>query len=145
MLYTEHVVTERFEKLAEALAERDADVSAGLGDARAAAEQLREVAQAAVEAFCRAARARGAAHLAHIDVSGVEPDEKHVDCVQFAVRRGRWEALCVAKASGKVTLVGPFKRGKTEKPCRDMPLRGDGTEHALAALLERLIEQASER
>jgi hypothetical protein len=145
MLYTARVKIERFEKLAETLARRDEELGAGLEEAREAAERLRGLADAAVEGFRRAARARGAPHLAHLEVGGVEPDEKHVDCVQFGVRRGRWEALCVAKASGKVTLVGPFKRGKTEKPCLDVPLHGAQTESALDDLLLRLIEQASER
>ncbi len=78
-------------------------------------------------------------------MSGVEPDEKHVDCLQFRIARGRWEALCVVKAKGSVTLVGPFKRGKTEKPCSDQPLRGAAVESALEELVTRLIRVASER
>ncbi len=98
-----------------------------------------------VEAFKRAAHDSDAAYLANLEVGSVEPDEKHIDCIQFRVARGRCEIVCVGKAKGSVTLVGPFRRGKPEKPCADYPLRGPEVEQALEDLLVRLIQVASER
>jgi hypothetical protein len=137
--------TERFQKLAEALAARDSDLAPRLAQAREAAERLNHVAQVAVGAFRDAALERGAEHLTRVEVGPVEPDEKHVDCLQFRVARGRWESLCVVKAEGRVTLVGPFKRGKPEKPCSDQAPRGEAVEGALEDLIVRLITSASER
>ena len=135
----------RFQKLADELAGRDADLEPDLERARARAHLLREHAERAVEVFRSAARASGAEHLTHIEVSPVEPDEKHVDCVQFRVFRGRWEIVSVANAEGVVTLVGPFRRGKAEKPCADYPLDDARLEVALEDLLADLIGKASAR
>jgi hypothetical protein len=139
------VTTDRFALLARELALRDRDLAAGLEAAGRAAANLRERAERALEAFRDAARGAGAAHLADVQVGPVEPDEKHVDCVQFRVWRGRWEMVCVAKASEKITLVGPFARGKPEKPCADFPLDGSAVEAGLADRLLELLRVASER
>jgi len=145
MLYTRSMGTQRLEKLARELGARDPGLEATLADVRQAVEQLRGLVDTLAGAFKRTAREAGAAHLANLEVGPVEPDEKHIDCIQFRVARGRWEIVCVAKAKGNVTLVGPFRRGKPEKPCADHPLRGTETEQALEDLLVRLIEAASER
>lgn len=136
---------QRFEKLAGELAARDRGLEEGLRAAREAAERLREAASAAVSAFREAARAQAADHLADIAVGGVEPDAKHVDCVQLRIWRGRWELVCVAKAAGKVTVVGPFQRGKDERPCLDFPLEGDAAERGLEERLLELIRRACGR
>ncbi len=135
--------SEHFVELARELAQRGRAVAASLSEARSSAERLRALAERAVSAFRDAARAEGAEHLCHIAVSPVEPDHKHVDCVQFGVARGRWEILCVAKASGRITLVGPFKRGHAEKPCDDFPLRRPELERGLQERLIDLIRRAS--
>jgi hypothetical protein len=136
---------ERFMELAEELAQRDRALAGRLAEAREGAVRLREVAADALDAFRRTAHARGAQHLADVDVSPVEPDEKHVDCVQICIRRGRWEALIVTRAGPKVTLVGPFRRGKPEQPCNDFELAGERVEQAVEDLVEALIRRASER
>ncbi len=147
MLYTARVTGERFEKLAGELAERDRDLPARLRDATAAAEELRAHAVACIEAFRARARAHGAQHLTDIAVGAVGTDRKHVDCASFTVARGRWESVCVAKPEPKavVTLVGPFRAGKPEQPCRDVPLRGEETLLGLEDLLLALLEQGSAR
>jgi hypothetical protein len=132
-------------ELAEELAERDRALAGRLEEAREAAVRLRETAANAVDAFRRTAHARGAQHLADVDVSPVEPDDKHVDCVQICIRRGRWEARVIARADAKVTLVGPFARGKPEQPCRDFELAGERVEQGVEDLVEALLRQASER
>jgi hypothetical protein len=139
------MATRRLEELAERLAERDRDLAEPLERAWSCTRDLREKASAAAEVFRRAARERGAEHLANLEVGAVEPDEKHVDCVQFRISRGRFEALCVGKPAGKVTLVGPYRRGRPEKPCVDFPLEGAEVERGLEDLVVKLIEEASER
>jgi len=136
---------ERFEKLAHELAERDRELPARLRDATRAAGALREQALEAVEAFRLMASALGAEHLTHLCVTPVEADEKHVDCVSFRVERGRSVLLCVAIAGdpGKFRFVGPFRRGKVEGPCADLPLRGADLEQALEDAVVALIREAS--
>ncbi len=131
--------------LARELAERDRDLPGSLAEARAAGERLRARAVQAVEAFRDEACERGVEHLAHIEVGAVEPDEKHVDAVQLRVRRGRWEIVCVAKASGQITLVGPYRRYKAETPCRDVPFDGPELETGFDELLLKLLREASAR
>jgi hypothetical protein len=137
--------TARFEQLAAALADRDRDVSGSLEDVRRSLEALRERALASIEAFVRVACEHGSSHLTDIDVGPVEADEKHVDCVQFKVARGRWEITCVGKARGTITLVGPYCRGKPEKPCAHFPLPGAEADAALEDLLLDLLREASTR
>jgi len=137
---------EKFEALAEDLARQHGDLPLWLAAARTGAEELREQAQRCVEAFRRRAQALGAAQLGSVSVSPVAADEKHVDCVQFGVERGRSLLLCVAIANaqgGKIRLVGPFKRGKAEGPCGDFPLRGPEVEAALEQRMLDLLRQAS--
>ncbi len=136
---------ECFEALARELAARDRDLPEKLAAASAQAERLRETAEACIAAFRRAAREQGAGYLAGIEVGPVEPDEKHVDCLQFRIKRGCWALVCVAKAKGRVTIVGPFKTGKPEEPCADHPLGSAESEAALEDLLLALIRVASER
>ncbi|MEX2204803.1 MAG: hypothetical protein WEF50_01085 [Myxococcota bacterium] len=135
----------RFRKLADELASRDPGLTVRLRDVRDAARELREVAFEAVEVYRERAAQIGAPYLGHLEVSAVEPDEKHVDCVQFRVTRGRTELLCIAIAREpvKVRLVGPFKRGKQEGPCADAPLRGPEVVKALEDRIEQLVREAS--
>ena len=132
-------------ELAERLSARDRDLGPGLARAQVAAERLRVHASAAIGRFRSAVQRSGAEHLAHIEIGPVEPDDKHVDCLQCRVRRGRHEAVLVIKASGKVTLVGPFRSGKTEKPCTDFSPEGPEVEAGVVDLLTRLLEQACDR
>jgi hypothetical protein len=137
--------TLRFRKLADELAGSDPGLTARLRDVRDAARELRESAFEAIEAFRERAAEIGAPYLGNLEVSPVEPDEKHVDCVRFRVARGRTELLCIAIAQGpgKVRLVGPFKRGKQEGPCEDAPLRGPEVVKALEDRIEQLVREAA--
>ena len=145
MKYTARMDTQRFRSLADELAARDSGLAGRLRDVRDAARVLRELAFEAVEAFRERAAEIGAPYLGHLEVSPVEPDEKHVSCVQFRVSRGRLELLCIAIAdgAGKVRLVGPFKRGKEEGPCAEAPLRGAEVEKALEDRIEQLVREAA--
>ncbi len=144
MKYTAAMDTLRFRKLADELASRDPGLTVRLRDVRDAARDLREQAFEAIEAFRERAAEIGAPYLGNLEVSSVEPDEKHVDCVQFRIARGRIELLCIAIAegAGKVRLVGPFKRGKQEGPCADLPLRGPEVVKALEDCIEQLVREA---
>ena len=137
--------TARFEQLAATLADRDRDVSKSLGSVRTELEALRRRALGAVQAFVRVASERGGTHLTDIAVGPVESDEKHVDCLQFKVWRGRWELTCVGKARGVLTLVGPYRRGKPEKPCAEFMLPGAEADAALEDRLLALLREASAR
>ena len=145
MKYTAAMDTLRFRKLADELGSRDPGLSLRLRDVREAARELRELAFEAVETFRERAAEIGAPYLGNLEVSPVEPDEKHVDCVRFRVTRGRIELLCIAIAQGhgKVRLVGPFKRGKEEGPCADAPLRGPEVVKALEDRIEQLVREAA--
>jgi len=144
MKYTPMMDTLRFRKLAEELAGRDPGLAVRLRDVRDAARPLRELAFAAIETFRERAAELGAPYLGNLEVSAVEPDEKHHDSIQFRVARGRIELLCIAIAegAGKIRLVGPFKRGKQEGPCADAPLRGPEVEKALEDRIEQLLREA---
>jgi hypothetical protein len=135
----------RFEQLAAALADRDRDVSTSLGSVRPALEALRSCALDAIQAFVRSAREHGGAHLTDVGVGPVEPDEKHVDCLQFQVMRGRWKLTCVGKTRGVVTVVGPFRHGEPEKPCAEFPLPSAEAEAGLEDRLLALLREASAR
>jgi hypothetical protein len=137
--------TARFEQLAATLADRDRDVSKSLGSVRPALEALRGRAALGIAAFVRVAEKSGAAHLTDVAVGPVESDEKHVDCLQFRVARGRWELTCVGKARGVVTLVGPYRRGAPEKPCAEFALPGSEADAALEDRLLELLREASAR
>jgi len=134
-----------FSELAVELAQRDRDLARELDSVREPGEALRLRAVGGVEAFREAARKNGAEHLCDVAVGPLEADEKHVDCLQFRVARGRFEGVCVVKSRGDVTLVGPYKRGKLERPCRDYPIRGPEVDAGLDGWLLELLREASAR
>lgn len=104
---------------------------------------LHERVSAALDAFHAAASSAGAPHL-RLEVGGPRLDEKHVRAHEFEIRRGRHVGLVVVKAKGEVTLVGPFRSGKPEGPCRSLPMDDEaGLELALAEFLERFVAEAT--
>ncbi len=145
MKYTAPMDNQRFAKLADELAERDPALALRLREAREAARELRDSAYGAVEAFRQRASEIGAPYLGNIEVSRVEPDEKHIDAVQFRIARGRFELLCIAiaRGDGKMRIVGPFKRGKEEGPCAEAKLRGAEVESLLEERLAALVREAT--
>jgi len=63
---------------------------------------------------------------------------------EFELARGRHRAIVTVKSRGEVTLVGPFRAGKTEGPCRSFPLApSDEFEEALATFLVAFVEDAT--
>lgn len=137
------MTTRRIEQLAEALARRDRDLGPRIARVAEELGALQARAEQSVAAFRHTVARRGAGHLAHVQVDAIVPDEKHVDCMQFKVRRGRWEIACVGRPRGTLLLVGPYRTGKPERPCQEHPLPSDGAEAALDDLLLQLLCEAS--
>ena len=134
---------DRMEELGRTLGAREAGHTPAIGVARAKAESLRESVCDAFGRFHAAAEKAGSPHL-QIDVGPVQLDEKHVRSIEFDVTRGRYRTVITVKSRGEVTLVGPFRRGGTEGPCRTFPIDADAEiEAALGDVLERFLEEAT--
>lgn len=57
--------------------------------------------------------------------------------------RARHRAVVTVKSKGEVTLVGPFRAGKNEGPCRSFPFAEEAElDAALGDFLERFLEEA---
>ena len=133
----------RLEAVGRSLGQREATHREALGRAHARAAKLRAEVAEALERFHAAVAASGAPHL-RIELSESRLDDKHVRAVEFELSRGRHRALVIAKAKGEVTLVGPFKSGKTEGPCLSFPFDAEvELGNALAEFLERFAEEAA--
>ncbi|MDX1648477.1 MAG: hypothetical protein R3263_01360, partial [Myxococcota bacterium] len=64
--------------------------------------------------------------------------------VEFALSRGRMRAIVTLKSRGEVTLVGPFKAGGKEGPCRSFPFdAGEELDAALGGFLEAFLREAA--
>jgi hypothetical protein len=127
----------------ETLGAREASHRQALEEARACVESLHRVVADALGGFHEAAAAAGAPHL-RIELSEPRLDEKHVRAVEFEVRRGRHAGIVTVKSRGEVTLVGPFRSGKAEGPCRTFPCDAHAEiRDALGEFLERFLEEAA--
>ena len=125
------------------LGAREAAHRSAVEDAQKRCEVLRALVADAVEAFHAAAAAAGAPHL-RIEVTPVRLDDKHVRAIAFEVRRGRHAGVVTVKSRGEVTLVGPFRSGKTEGPCRTFPWDArDDIDQSLGDFLLRFLEEAA--
>ena len=134
---------ERLEELGRELGAREASHAEGLAEARSRAEALRGDVADALERFHAAVDKAGAPQLA-LTVSAVRVDDKHLRAYEFELSRGRHRAIVAVKSRGEVTLVGPFRTGKTEGPCRSFPLSpSDEFDEALASFLVSFVEDAA--
>jgi hypothetical protein len=132
----------RLTELGRNLATREAEHGAALEAARKCAETLHGKVSAAIDAFHGAVHGQ-VPHLV-IEQSGLRVDDKHLRAVEFEVARGRHRAIVVVKSRGEVTLVGPFRAGKTEEPCRSFPIGAEvEVEGALGDFLASFIEEAA--
>jgi hypothetical protein len=133
----------RLEALGRELGQREAEHGDSLERARSFAEKLRGQVADALERFHAAAADAGAPHL-RVDLSPVRIDDKHLRAIEFDLVRGRHKAVIVAKARGDVTLVGPFRVGKNEGPCKSFPMESEAElEQALGDFLGRFVEEAA--
>ena len=134
---------QRMRKLGTDLGERELQHAGALETTHKTAEHLRGVVAAALEAFHAAAAAAGAPHV-RVALGEPRLDDKHIRAVEFDLLRGRHRAIVTVKSRGDVTLVGPFRVGKTEGPCRSFPVESmDEIEAALGDFLESFIEEGS--
>ncbi len=133
----------RLAEVGRRLAGREAREADALADARARAACLRDLVASGVAGFNEATAAAGAPQLT-VAVSDPRTDDKYVRSVQFDLSRGRHRAIVTVKSKGEVTLVGPFRSGKTEGPCLSFPFGAEADlEKALGEFLERFLEEAS--
>lgn len=134
---------ERMAAAGRAIGARESQHSAALDVARRDCAVWHERVRAAIDAFHAEASASGAPHL-RLEVGEPRLDEKHVRAMEFEIRRGRHVGLVIVKAKGELTLVGPFRTGKTEGPCRSLPRDADADiAAALGEFLERFVEEAT--
>ena len=133
----------RLEELGRVLGEREATHAAALDRARKQADVLHDELDSALSRFHSAAARAGSPHL-EILLGEPQIDDKHIRAVEFDLRRGRYRAIVTVKSRGVVTLVGPFRTGKTEGPCRSFPADSESEiELALGDFLERFLEEAT--
>jgi hypothetical protein len=133
----------RLAELGRALGEREAGHGEDLALARRCAAELRAQIAEALAGFHAAAAEAGAPHL-RVSLGEIRLDDKHLRAVEFDLSRGRHKAIVVAKSRGELTLVGPFKTGKTEGPCLSFPFDArDEIQRALGTFLERFLEEAA--
>jgi hypothetical protein len=134
---------DRFQRLGREIGEREHAHAEDLAFARRCIEELRSAVAALIDEFHLAARASGAGHL-EIEVSEIRTDDKHLRAVEFEIVRGRHCAIFTAKSRGEVTLVGPFRKGKNEGPCRSFPFdAGSELRDAVGGFLEEFLEAAA--
>ena len=132
---------ERLAELGRQFAHGEAAHHDALAQARQCAQRLHRQVGAALECF-HAATGDSAPHI-RLSLGEPRVDDKHIHSVQFDLCRGRCRGIVTVKSRGEITLVGPFRQGKTEGPCRTFPMTASETlEKSLAEFLEAFIEEA---
>jgi hypothetical protein len=135
-------INDRVEVLARELAERERKHSDAIKKARSNAADLHRLVASAIDRF----NAVVGESTSYLQVSVSEPriDDKHVHAVEFDLERGRHRAIVTVKTRGEVTLVGPFRTGKAEGPCRSFSIEAEeDLEDAIGDFLERFLEAAA--
>jgi len=131
------------EALGRAIGERESAHAEALARARVRAEELHAEVESALQRFHAALEVTGVSQL-RVEQGQVRIDEKHLRSVEFDLARGRHRAVVVVKSRGEVTLVGPFRAGKAEGPCRSFPMDADDElAPALASFLGDFVEAAA--
>ena len=110
----------RLAALGRQLAERERAHAEALTSIWSCARALHARVAAALDRYHEAVRAAAP----HLEVTLSEPrvDDKHAHAVEFELARGRHRAVVTVKRKGEITLVGPFRAGKAEGPCRSFPI-----------------------
>lgn len=135
-------LNERVESLARSVAQREHHHSDAIEAAQAKAAELHARVSEAIDRF-NAVVGESVDYL-RISVSSPRVDDKHLHAVEFDLERGRHRAIVTVKSKGEVTLVGPFRAGKNEGPCRSFAFAAEeDLEDALAEFLERFLEEAA--
>ncbi len=132
----------QLEKLGKSLGEREGVHAQRLEHVRERASELYERVRLGLEGFHRGSREAGAPHLV-VELSAPRIDDKRIRSVQFDLSRGCHRMIVTAKSKGEVTLVGPFKVGKQEGPCKRIPLDDDAAiDAALGEVLAEFLDTA---
>ena len=135
-------LNDRMEALARHVVGREARHADDLARARDCANSLHAKVSDAVSAFNQVI-AEGVTDF-EVGVTPPRIDDKHLHAIEFDLERGRHRAIVTVKSKGEVTLVGPFRAGKSEGPCRSFPFAEEAElEDALGDFLERFLEEAS--
>jgi hypothetical protein len=133
---------DRMEALARGLVGREAAHAEALAKARIKAGSLHAKIEAAIGRFNEVV-AEGVPDL-RVDVTAPRVDDKHLHAIEFDLERGRHRAIVTIKSKGEVTLVGPFREGKNEGPCRSFPFEEEAElDDAIGDFLERFLEEAA--
>lgn len=140
---------ERIDAFAKGLIERETRHADEIASAKAKADVLHGCVTDAIDRFNQAV----AADLPHLRIAVTSPriDGKHLHAFEFDLERGRYRGIVTIKGKGEVTLVGPFRAGKNEGPCRSFPFgTGGGSTNeadelvdALGDFIERFLEEAT--
>lgn len=134
---------DRLAAVGRSIGAREAAHRAGLSQARRIAAELREAVAQGLAGWEEAVKEAGAEHLS-VELGEVRLDEKHVRAYEFELARGRHRAIVTVKSRGEVTLVGPFRTGKPEGPCKTFPWDAqDELDVALGDFLEGFLEEAA--
>ena len=132
----------RLAKLGQQLAERERPHADALNSLWSCARALHARVASALEPYHEAIRP-SAPHLA-VSLSEPRVDDKHAHAVEFELARGRHRAVVTVKRKGEITLVGPFRAGKAEGPCRSFPISAASEiEGALGDFLCAFIDEAA--
>lgn len=133
-------------RVGKALGEREVSHVAGLDAARAKADEICAIVTHALAAYHAAIEEAGAPHL-RVEIGEPRLDEKHVRSYEFELKRGRHRGLFILKSRGELTLVGPFRTGKTEGPCRSFPVSDEVSnaeiDAALIDFISSFLEEAA--
>jgi hypothetical protein len=135
-------LNDRVEALARDLAARERTHAEAIEAAQSKAAELHREVSAAIDRFNSVV----GASVPYLQVAVSEPrvDDKHLHAVEFDLARGRHRAIVTVKSKGEVTLVGPFRSGKAEGPCRSFAFRADAElEDAMGDFLARFLEEAA--
>ena len=136
-------LADRLEEIGRTLGARESRHVSDLREARVRVGEIRHQVQYALRRFHVAVSDAGAPHL-RVEVSEIRIDEKHLRAVEFDVTRGRHKAIVVGKSRGEITLVGPFRTGKAEGPCKSIPFGAEAElEAALGEFLTSFLEEAA--
>ena len=133
---------ERMAVLAAAVVAREQRHAEALASARDKAQTLHQRVGEALRRFNAVVETE--APGLRVEMSSPRLDDKHAHAVQFDLARGRHRAIVTVKSKAEVTLVGPFRAGKPEGPCRTFPFSAsDDLDDALGDFLERFLEEAT--
>jgi hypothetical protein len=134
-------LNDRIEAIADDVAKREEAHADAIGRAWTKAEELHGVVDGAIERFNATVGER--VPYLRVEVSPPRIDDKHLHAVEFELSRGRHRGVVTVKSKGEVTVVGPFRAGKQEGPCRSFPFDAtDEIDDALGDFLERFLQEA---